>query len=294
MRKSVFIFLSLLSTISASAQEKAYEPLLKEGKVWRYSYISYFYNEDHYHVSHEDWVRIKGKETVGDHEYFLILLEEMTADANIGRWAMASTTPGNGYDGEDSCLCVHVRDDNGRVFILKDDYISLCVSKYGVNPDISSMQMDGEDDVLLYDFSLSVGDTYPIPGHVTVTETGEISFDGTAYPYQLLSDSLLIVEGFGCVNSFGGLFAYQSSPVMTFYDGYYRYVTFLNWLVVYDDEREIFQYMNHISEEQLLGVYDVTVNKHPQDSPIYDTQGRRLVTPPSHGIYIRGGRKYGR
>ena len=220
--------------------------------------------------------------------------EEMTADANIDRWAMASSTSDSGNDGEEGGLRVHVRDDNGRVFILKDDYISLCVSKYGVNPDISSMQVDGEDDVLLYDFSLSVGDTYPIPGHVTVTETGEISFDGTAYPYQLLSDSLLIVEGFGCVNSFGGLFAYQSSPVMTFYDGYYRYVTFLNWLVVYDDEREIFQYMNHISEEQLLGVYDDSVSKHPQDSPIYDTQGRRLVTPPSHGIYIRGGRKYGR
>ena len=57
MRKSVFIFLSLLSTISASAQEKAYEPLLKEGKVWRYSYISYFSNEDHYLILDSDNVQ---------------------------------------------------------------------------------------------------------------------------------------------------------------------------------------------------------------------------------------------
>ena len=268
-------------------------PFLLEGKMWRLSYISYFYIENHYHVSHEDWLKINGKETVGVHEYFLIQLEEVAFDANSYGWEMAFSAPGRSFDGEDNSFWVHVREDNGRVFILKDDYISLCVSKSGVAPDISGMLVDGEDDVLLYDFNLSVGDIYPFPGHVTVTETGEVSFDGRAYPYQLLSNSLLIVEGIGCVNSYGGLFAYQSSPVTRFYDGgRYKYVTFLNWLVVYDDEREIFQYMNYISDEQLLRVYDVSAFKHSQDGSLYDTQGRRLTGAPSHGIYIRGGRKY--
>ena len=287
MREFITLLLFSLNILTIKAI-----PFLEECKVWKFSYISFFYNENHYHVSHEDWFKTIGKEMVGDHEYFLILLEEVTFDANTYRWKMASSLPGSEYDRADSGFYVHVREDNGRVFILKDDYISLCVSKYGVNPDISSMQLDGEDDVLLYDFNLSIGDTYPIPGHVTVTATGEISFNGTAYQYQLLSNSLLIVKGIGCVNSYGGLFTYQSSPLMKFYDSYYRYVTFLNWLVVYYDEKEIFQYTNNISEEQLLGVGDITANKHPKLGSIYDIHGHRLKTPPAHGIYIRDGKKY--
>ena len=43
------------------------------------------------------------------------------------------------------------------------------------------------------------------------------------------------------------------------------------------------------------GTHDVPVsifNPHNPNPPYFDLSGRRLITPPAHGIYIRGGRKY--
>lgn len=265
-------------------------PFLQEGKTWRLLYTNYFYKEKYYHPSHENWFYIENKEIVGDYEYFLIRWETMTFDSNTHGWEQAASNSSNGHDGEDGCIYLHLREENGRVFVLKDDYISFCISKYGAYPDISSMQVDGEDDVLLYDFNLKVGDTYPMPGHVIVQKTGEMSYDGTVYPYQLLSNSLLIVEGIGCVNSFGGLVEYQSKPVVSDYYG--MYATYLNWVVVEDNQEEIFQYKNAMSEEQLLKVSDVSNLGHPKDGFIYDLQGHALPQKPAKGIYIQNGRKY--
>jgi hypothetical protein len=266
-------------------------PFLHEGKAWMLYYTNFFYKERYQHPSHEDWLMIKDKEIIGKKEYFLLQLEVRTIDSNTHGWEKKSAISSSNYDGEknDDRLFVHVREDKGRVFVLKDDYISFCFSKYGIGPDISSMQADEEDEILLYDFNLQVGDTYPSPDHVTVEETGDITYEGSSYPYQLLSNSLLIVEGVGCVNSFGGIIAYQSAPAFGNFD---RYATFLNFVIVEDDQKEIFQYLNVVSENLLLGICNNYFNNHPEVSSIHDLQGRPLNGAPQKGVYIKDGRKY--
>ncbi len=263
-------------------------PFLHEDKAWTFYYGNYFYSERYHHPSYEDRIMIKNKEIVGKNEYVLLQWEVQSLDSKIHGWMKGSTDDENGYD-DIPTFSVHVREESGKVYILKEDYISFCTSKYGQNPVIDAMQTNGEEEVLIYDFNLKVGDTYPFPYHVTVKETGEMAFEGSVIPYQLLSNSLLIVEGIGCVNSFGGLIAYQSTPSIRYFD---RYATYMYFVVAYDNQKDVFKYENFISEEQLLGISDAFSDIHFRNKSIHDLSGRCLKETPQKGIYISNGRKY--
>ena len=285
MRKCIMtLFLLPLGILVAKAI-----PFIQEGKRWRISYVNYFYQERCFHPSYENWFGITGKENMGDVNYYLLQSEFFGIDSNTCNWEESPLYVRQDNEGEDNRFLIHIREDNGRVLIPKDDYTGYCKSCLGISPETNPLLAEGEDEILLYDFNLRAGNTYPFPGNVTVKETGEITYDDTAFSYQLLSNSLLIVEGIGCVNSYGGLIAYQSTPMFGVFD---RFVTCFNWVVAEDYQKEIFQYQNVVSEDQLLGINEASINHLPQNRSIHDLQGRRLNGIPQKGIYIRNGRKY--
>lgn len=69
---------------------------------------------------------------------------------------------------------------------------------------------------------------------------------------------------------------------------------------IYDavlDHGSIYQFSSHgvfkvIVNKEKASVRNMTTENHGSSDVIYDLMGRRLIPPPSHGIYIRGGRKY--
>ena len=151
-------------------------------------------------------------------------------------------------------------------------------------------------DVVLYDFTLGVGDKYPCRGDVTVEDISEMTTrDGISRKLFRLSNGLLLLEGIGCLNSRYGVFGYQNDPGVDteilpaqvsqaeepLVDG-----TILSFLKYGENTAPVY-----IAGDWEQGIGQVAMERKTDDV-IHDLQGRRLASPPERGVYIQDGKKY--
>ena len=153
-------------------------------------------------------------------------------------------------------------------------------------------------DVVLYDFSLNVGDRYPCRGEVTVEGISEMTTrDGISRKLFHLSNGLLLLEGVGCLNSRYGVFGYQNDPgtdeggmaAQSSQSEEPADGAILSFLKYGENTDPVY-----LQGDWEMGIVKVTEQKQA-NGVIYDLQGRKVGTNPSaqlkKGIYIIGGKK---
>ena len=197
------------------------------------------------------------------------------------------TVTGNDMEDTDHELALYEK--GGRVYIA-EDYFDRYLND--IHPEISSPYKTREGRVafyhiLLYDFTLGVGDRYPCTGEVYVRETGTLTTrDGISRRTLLLSNGLVIVEGIGCINSPLGLFAYQNTEEGQAIDAKgtlasFGYVNKDGGIdSVYENGDMVLDNIKPHHQEDIL------------PEAIYDLSGRQLNGKLGKGIFIQNGRKY--
>ena len=113
---------------------------------------------------------------------------------------------------------IGVREDNGRVYVFYDDYqkqvARLC--QYELNAVSIPYQQTSDSELLLYDFTLQVGDRYPTSEAYDdiFVEKVEcvITNDSKSRKLLTLTNGLQILEGIGCLNSRNGNLLYYLYP----------------------------------------------------------------------------------
>ena len=145
----------------------------------------------------------------------------------------------------------------------------------------------GEGWVLVFDFSLNVGDNYmglPIKSVDTIEVKGRqyrrLSF-GLKTGYGKEKDYCW-VEGIG--SSLFGIYNGIYPPTLS------SGITDHSVLSVYDGDELIFEEDDFMAPA-VTAIKTVTRDES-ENSAFYDLQGRRLTDTPQRGVYIRGGRKY--
>ena len=184
------------------------------------------------------------------------------------------------------------RREGSRVYADLED---MCRVFYGGDGDALRSDypcLDGE--VVLYDFTLGVGDTF---GRTHVREVSTVTVGGEPRRLITLATGQRLLEGIGSLG--GGFFEYMMAPLWL--PGFSGICT--NYLSFYKkDGQLVFQqsceeYYDFLLAEEdvqdyLLMEIDGTNIRSGSEKTLYDLQGRRVAGTPMRGIYIRGGRKY--
>lgn len=188
-----------------------------------------------------------------------------------------------------------LRETCGIVLAKRDSYLEYVRRGYSNISQIYEHPYDWSDDVVLYDFTLGLGDRYPCQGDVYVCDVSQMTTrDGVVRKVLFLSNGLEIVEGVGCLNSPYGPFAYQNTPSsepllsagISAKEGE-KPSAFLRSLRKYGEASAPIYVMG----DENAGIHPNTLPSL-SDGPIYDITGRRLTSPPACGIYFQNGRKF--
>ena len=150
-------------------------------------------------------------------------------------------------------------------------------------------------DVVLYDFTLDVGDRYPCRGEVTVEEISWMTTrDGISRKLFRLSNGLLLLEGVGCLNSRYGVFGYQNDPGING-ESEVAQAPQSNEPPADNTILSFLKYGDNTEPVYILGDWEMGVEKVEKSittsSDIYDLEGRRLNGTPRKGVYIQNGKK---
>lgn len=199
---------------------------------------------------------------------------------------------------EQQCKLLLRNGDLGQVLAEKASYLEYMSKAFPGMEDVFTELAYYPLDVVLYDFSLNVGDRYPCRGEVTVEGISEMTTrDGVSRKLFHLSNGLLLLEGVGCLNSRYGVFGYQNDPGINGgseaaqapqseepADG-----TILSFLKYGENTDPVY-----IQGDWEMGIPKVTERKRA-DGVIHDLQGRKVgINQPSilkKGIYIIDGKK---
>lgn len=182
-----------------------------------------------------------------------------------------------------------IREEGGKVYVLYKDYKEqverLSDHMKSIMP-IPFLQTS-ETELLLYDFTLQVGDRYPTSDtyeeiYVEKLEA-VICDDGKSRKLFTLTNGLQILEGIGCLNSkYGDLLYYlYPSEVWRYNTDYFDnrlYICVNSGEVVYKDP-----------SSQTM-VKNIQQQNNTNGSTWYDLSGRRLSAPPARGLYIEDGK----
>ena len=215
--------------------------------------------------------------------------ETNLTDSNSDNWwgARDYATRATGY-------VINIREEEGRIFADRSMYEQFIHELFPQKEDIYLGTTVDPEEVLLYDFNLQKGDAYPCQGDVTVQETALVTtLFGTKHRVQYLSNGATLIEGIGCVNSIGGIIAYQnteltghlSKPAVSWSTETKLIAEFqeINWgnhgLNFFD-----FTAIRDLPAQPATGDSGSMFNV--QRSTYYDLSGRRLSAPPAKGMYI--------
>ena len=106
----------------------------------------------------------------------------------------------------------HVREADGKVYGRKDEYVLMMETVFGLEESDLFWEDCGNGEVLLYDFTLGVGDRYPCKGNVTVKSVEMLTTrDGVERKLFCLSNGQKILEDIGCISAGGELLGYQNT-----------------------------------------------------------------------------------
>ena len=115
-----------------------------------------------------------------------------------------------------------IREEGGKVFADYDSYMALTNNNITQVEGELPFQMTGDGEILLYDFTVGVGDRYPAsetcaPIYVSDVET-VTTLDGKERKLITLDNGLQLLEGLGCLNFNGLLLHYLYTSGNWFYD----------------------------------------------------------------------------
>lgn len=197
-------------------------------------------------------------------------------------------------DEEEDCKLLLRNGEIGQVLAEKASYLEYMSKVFSEKDDVFTELAYYPLDVVLYDFTLEVGERYPCKGEVYVSGVSHMTTrDGVDRKVLFLSNGLEIVEGIGCLNSPDGPFAYQNSsgvaPVRMAgkEQGDLEPPTAsLLSLRKYGEGTDPI----YVKGDELTSILQNSIIKR-NNSKLYDLQGRRLNTPPTRGIYIQNGKK---
>ena len=244
------------------------------------------YDIKHFKSCYEDGVCIFTMEDFNDIFSKLFVVDGKT-------WECSSEDPG--YQPE---TCVYAFDGetviNGITYkrMTRDGEYYAALRQEGQK--VYAVTEWSEDERLLYDFGLQVGDTYSFfdtnaPMYLVQTDYIEVNgqqlrrlkFAEDASSEGSDANSGMVecwVEGIGgiCGPVLGGW------PLIGSYNKMEK--------CKYQGE-EIFEYSNFLNAP-VMDIQSVTATNRSNVDAIYDLQGRQLDAVPEHGIYIRNGKKY--
>ena len=264
MRKIVLLFVVLLSSV-AFCQGKDVPCMFSGNSYWMYRNSEIQYDKEYENtyggsaVCMYDDCRIP-KEMVDGREYSV--LRRITATAGICS--------------RDNDLQLHVREDGGKVYGLKDEYVQMMSILFGMAEDSLFIEDCGNGEVLLYDFTMEVGDEVVLEEGVmgyVVTDVSYIDFQGrelkklTFSPWSYVEDGSkyvdydiqdIWVEGMG---SNGGLLTPFPSSLT---DNW----SHLDYISLPDGSKFSFSEITNVKQ---------FVEKKGKEGVVYDLSGRRVA-----------------
>ncbi len=188
-----------------------------------------------------------------------------------------------------------LREAEGKVYSLKDDYINVMKETYETEMTDVYLEENGDIEVLLYDFTLDVGHRYPCKNDVTVATVEEMTTrDGIVRRMLHLSNGLILIEGIGCINSWGEIFGYQNfDPAANANGSVYNSVLSrfsLDEIIIYckgDETLSLSSPKTHEIKSITKNIYDLSGRRVANSS---EFQGSSFKLPK--GVYIQGGKKF--
>lgn len=272
MMKRFYVLLSLVLSLNLHAQNMG---MLSGVPQWKYCFI---YNGC---MEVPTFNRIEGAfEANGKTYHKLYQFEMVFVDDETTGFA------------EYPIYSIGVREESGKVYAYQKDYASVEKRLRDVEyfkTDVSPYLLTGDDEVMLYDFTLKEGDTYPASpefGPIIVNSIEVIrTADGADRKLFTLSNGIKILEGVGCLNTDDVIFyLYDHHTFFEDGDGYYT-------LWSYTKDGNIIYHIDDYTDT--LNDLRSIINKTPSNpSSLFDLQGRRLTAVPARGLYIKDGRKY--
>ena len=178
------------------------------------------------------------------------------------------------------------------------DFGDMCRVVYGGDAD--ALRRDYpcvDDEVILYDFTLGVDDTF---GSTSIREVSTVNVGGEPRKLITLATGHRLLEGIGSLT--GGFFEYMKTPLwLPGFTGicttYLRLYEENDLLVFEQSSEETYDYLlteEDVQDYLLTGTRDGIVKQEDDKTtaPVYDLQGRKLSSIPAKGIYIQNGKKY--
>ena len=194
MRKVFFLlFLLIMGSLDCFAQdENRFGEMLHNGMYWKYREYS----------GYEDG-EIIGSKTINDKVYGILRIHR-------GFYDEARASEFDEYYNWTTAT-VAIRDEGGRIYVNKDDYLNLMSDEhYWLSVGQSEplpYETTEEGDLILYDFTKNVGDVYckmPDGSDLTVTKVDILKTEDSVSRRRLtLSNGYDLIEGVGCTNSVG-------------------------------------------------------------------------------------------
>ena len=280
------------------------------GSDWLYFFCDFPVGDkiDVNNSTFDEYWNLNGIETINSKQYYKLFRSMDFADMNLPM-PIPEKYSKQGF-------IINVRLQDGKVYGIKEQYIQYMKSLYPEQENFYLGPAEDESEVLLYDFTLNVGDTYPCADKSTVTEVyNSREINGRTYKIIHLSNGIIIIENIGCINSLETLIAYQNTGRIT--------ETF-NWRIPTSRTTWEWQERNHQGRliylelnNQRIYLHDFVetddpnyfvidniatpeiVNSKSLNGQWYDLSGRRLSmssasSVPSvlpKGVYIRDGKK---
>ena len=231
------------------------------------------------------------------HRYVCMRSEEMGTATNRSR--MRSSNDVGTYT-------IALRRADRRVYVDREEFVHYQQQSFfstGVLPDhylwtfgdpsyFPYRLTDDGQEVILYDYTMEVGDTYAhVEGHDDITVVAKdmvATQDGDGRRRLTLSNGLVLVEGLGCLNSNGLLLDYLN-PAR-------EYQTNFSYLdkCYADAEFSMLLYgctLALVDNRQADLDSPAAVHTTLANDILHDLQGRRVQGQPRPGVYIHDGRK---
>ena len=193
MRKILLLLCIFMGVLPCISQAETYTgEMLREGMYWKYREYS----------GYEDG-EIIGSKTINDKVYGLLRIHR-------GFYDGARASEFDDYFNWTTAT-VAIRDEGGRIYVNKDDYLNLMSEEHYWQTVGQSDSLPYETteagDLILYDFTKNVGDVYckmPDGSDLMVTKVDMLKTeDGMSRRRLTLSNGFDLVEGVGCTNSAG-------------------------------------------------------------------------------------------
>ena len=203
MKKTFPIFLTLLTSVCAVSAQNL--EMLSGNPQWIYAtYRNHVFQGAELNAQIDD--ASNGFLEVGGRKYHRLFQTERL-DSDNGEVVLTLVEP------------VGVREDNGKVYVLCDDFQKQVarLSEHELNAVDIPYRQTSDSELLLYDFTLQTGDRYPTSeayGDLYVEKVEHvITHDAKSRKLFTLTNGLQILEGIGCLNSRNGnLLYYLYSP----------------------------------------------------------------------------------